>query len=401
MSKSLDKVVFLGMYPWYDQSINDTVRCLVRAAEGLQRLYINPPLGLRATVTNGKYLVQSLGWQSSVDEGIQILQPPFGFAPVALGLRAQADRLAAKRLAAMLDARWGTGWREETLLYVSSYSYTQRELIKQLGAKYVFFHIVDDNFSFPSVQNDRRVWQAQEKYFTYMMAHSTVVTAVSPVIAEKYSRQYQRPVEVLRNGVDVAHFATAADSPPPEELLAVDRPVLLFIGAINSWIDIGLLDQVAQNLPETLLVLVGPCFKDSVDQALWQRLTGRPNVRWVGSKPYRQLPQYAGAAKVLLLPRTNDEYSRASDPLKLYEYLATGQAVVSTPLPSALQYSEYVYVADGPEEFVRQIKQALAEHSPQQAARQREFAQQFAWPHKIKQMAQLLELAADVTLACP
>jgi glycosyltransferase involved in cell wall biosynthesis len=257
---------------------------------------------------------------------------------------------------------------------------------------------VDDNFSFPSVQNDRRVWQAQEKYFTYMMANSTVVTAVSPVIAEKYSEKYQRSVEVLRNGVDVPHFAAAANSLPPEDLLAVDRPVLLFIGAINSWIDIKLLDQVAQSLPESLLILVGPCFNDSVDQATWQRLTSRTNVRWLGSKPYQQLPQYAGVAKVLLLPRTNDEHSRASDPLKLYEYLATGQAVVSTPLPSALQYSDYVYVAETPEEFVQQIKLALVEHTTDQAARQREFAQQFAWPHKIKQMSQLLEQSANVTL---
>ena len=398
MDKKLDKVVFLGMYPWYDQSINDTVRCLVRAADGLQRVYIDPPLGLRATVTNGKYLLQSLAWQSSTDGDVNILKPPLGFAPMALGLRAQADRWAAKKLDTMLNARWGPQWREETLLYVSSYSYTQRELIKELAPRHLFFHIVDDNFSFPSVQNDRRVWQAQEKYFTYMMANSTVVTAVSPVIAEKYSEKYQRSVEVLRNGVDVPHFAAAANSLPPEDLLAVDRPVLLFIGAINSWIDIKLLDQVAQSLPESLLILVGPCFNDSVDQATWQRLTSRTNVRWLGSKPYQQLPQYAGVAKVLLLPRTNDEHSRASDPLKLYEYLATGQAVVSTPLPSALQYSDYVYVAETPEEFVQQIKLALVEHTTDQAARQREFAQQFAWPHKIKQMSQLLEQSANVTL---
>lgn len=398
MDKKLDKVVFLGMYPWYDQSINDTVRCLVRAADGLQKIYIDPPLGLRATVTNGKYLYQSLAWQSATDGDVHILKPPFGFAPVALGLRAQADLWAAKKLDAMLSDRWGAKWREETLVYVSSYSYTQRELIRQLAPRHLFFHIVDDNFSFPSVQNDPRVWQAQEQYFTYMMANSTVVTAVSPVIAEKYSDQYQRPVEVLRNGVDVPHFAAAATSPPPEELLAEDRPVLLFIGAINSWIDIKLLDQVAQSLPESLLVMVGPCFNEHVDQTTWQRLTSRTNVRWLGSKPYQQLPQYAGAAKVLLLPRTNDEHSRASDPLKLYEYLATGQSVVSTPLPSALQYSEYVYVAETPEEFVQQIRVALAEHNPEKAARQREFSQQFAWPHKIEQMSRLLEQAANVTL---
>lgn len=337
-----------------------------------------------------------MAWQASTDDSIDILQPPLGFAPVMAGLRAKADGWAAKRLAAQFAQRWGADWRQETLIYVSSYSYTQLELIRQLAPQYLFFHIVDDNFSFPSVQENPRVWQAQEKYFDYMMASSTAVTAVSPAIADKYSNLYRRPVTVVRNGVDVPHFAAAASSLVPAELEAEDRPVLLFIGAINAWIDIELLDYVAASLPQTRMILVGPCFDDSIDQTVWQRLTGRPNVDWLGSKPYRQLPQYAGAAKVLLLPRTNDEYSKASDPLKLYEYLATGQSVVSTPLPSAVQYGDYVYVAATPDEFVQAVKAALANDQEGRAAQQRDFAQQFAWPNKIRQMSQVLQEATGM-----
>jgi glycosyltransferase involved in cell wall biosynthesis len=232
-------------------------------------------------------------------------------------------------------------------------------------------------------------------FYQYMMTNSSAVIAVSPELAGKYSELYHRDVHVIKNGVNVEHFR-GHEFPPVPEMADIPQPVLMYTGSINSWVDLPLLIKLADDRPGYSLVLIGHYYEGSTDTSQWQELLGKPNVYWLKSKPYAMLPGYIQNAAALLLPRTKDEHSLASDPLKLYEYLSTGKPVVSTALPAVGDFREFVYVSDM-ENFAVTADMAIKEHDPARARRQTTMMEKHSWPARVKEMADVLLANCGVT----
>ncbi len=408
----IQAVVFVGMNPWHRQEINDTVRFLAAACRGrADRLYLEPPRGFREAAGDPAYLAGATRWQREVCDGIEIYAPPLGFAPVFLGLRKLADSHAAAKLDRLLRERYGPSWRERVLVYISSWSYTQTGLVQKLRPRHLLFHILDDSFAFPLIRDHPRVLAGNKSFYRYMMDRSSVVIAVSRELARKYAALYGRPVHVVRNGVDVEHFRprepgrlpAPAQSPgaapvPPPEMAGIPRPVLMYTGSINSWVDLPLLLRLAGARPGCSLVLIGHCYEGTVDAGLWRELLDRPNVHWLRSRPYGLLPGYLHCASALLLPRTGAEHSRASDPLKLYEYLSTGKPVVSTALPAVEDFRAFVYVPESREGFAAATDAALKDHGPDRAARQAAMMEKHSWTARVNDIAEILAAHCGLTM---
>ena len=390
MIKQFRAVVLVGMYEWHDREINDTVRCLANAFKGLDRYYIDPPKGLRALKGDLSYVFRSLRWRWSHDGDVTVGIPPLGFLPVKLGLRERANHYAACGLIRKLKNKYGPDWRDGTLFYVSSGSYTITGFVDMLSPKHLVFHLLDDNFAFPIIKSDRRVWEENKVFMDYMMLQSSLVLAVSPELVRKYSEMYNRKIYVLGNGVDVEHFNPDRRLAVLPELEVVSEPMLMFIGAVNSWIDIVLLNELAENRPYYKLVIIGPCYENSIDLAVWNSLKEKSNVLWLGSKPFAELPRYIQNASVLLLPRTRDEHSLASDPLKLYEYLATGKPVVAVGIPAVQKFAGFVYSADSRENFIEQVDKALSTWNEEKQALQVAEAKGYSWSSRVETIFKLL-----------
>ena len=95
----------------------------------------------------------------------------------------------------------------------------------------------------------------------------------------------------------------------------------------SDWFDVDLMIDVAKRFPEASIVLLGKVTMDL------SRLTSLPNVHLLGRKPFADLPAYAKAFDVALLPFPITEVTLNANPLKVREYLAAGLPVVSTRIP--------------------------------------------------------------------
>ncbi|HUT25988.1 MAG TPA: glycosyltransferase, partial [Sumerlaeia bacterium] len=137
------------------------------------------------------------------------------------------------------------------------------------------------------------------------------------------------------------------------------RPIVGFFGAINERLDADLLTGLAERMPEASIVLVGPIYRR------FGGLREAPNVHSTGLKPYAELPRYLAAFDCAIVPYRLDAGIEFVQPVKILEYLAGGKPVVSTAIPDvAALYSDTVRIArGGPEDFVRQVREALAEGS--------------------------------------
>jgi glycosyltransferase involved in cell wall biosynthesis len=80
-----------------------------------------------------------------------------------------------------------------------------------------------------------------------------------------------------------------------------------------------------------------------------------------------------------------------SDPLKVYEYLAAGKAVVSVPLPAVEELGDAVLIAHDTPEFVTQIRRAIDHGSPSDVELRRAVAAQHSAENIAGRLAQLFE----------
>ena len=100
-----------------------------------------------------------------------------------------------------------------------------------------------------------------------------------------------------------------------------------------------------QPRPQYSFVLIGQVFGRDVSP-----LETLPNVRLLGNKPYADIPAYLYHFDACLIPFLLNQVTKATDPVKLYEYLSLGKPVVATDMAELSQCGDLLYIgkdADG------------------------------------------------------
>ncbi|SDU40116.1 MULTISPECIES: glycosyltransferase family 1 protein [Pseudomonas fluorescens group] len=191
-----------------------------------------------------------------------------------------------------------------------------------------------------------------------LLARADVVFTGGYSLWEVKQRQHGNAYPVP-SSVDIAHFAAARQAlPEPPDQAAIARPRLGFFGVIDERFDIELIERVATMRPDWQIALIGPVVK--IDP---QTLPQRPNIHYLGSKQYTELPDYLAGWDVALMPFALNASTRYISPTKTPEYLAGGCPVVSTPIHDVVSgYGESgaVFIAATAEAFVEAIEKALA-----------------------------------------
>jgi glycosyltransferase involved in cell wall biosynthesis len=81
-------------------------------------------------------------------------------------------------------------------------------------------------------------------------------------------------------------------------------------------------------------------------------------VRILGPRPYASLPELFAGADAGIVPFRLTPMTHAIHPIKVYEYLAAGLPVVSTPMEETAAMGAPVALAAGAEEFARALEAA-------------------------------------------
>ena len=180
------------------------------------------------------------------------------------------------------------------------------------------------------------------------------------------------------NGVDAEHFIQGGRM-IPDEYQSIPQPRVVYVGAIKTWFDVALLQQVATRLEGVSFVLVGP---HSVDISELNRLT---NVYVLGRRSYSEVPRYLKHAQVGMIPFKVNQLVDAVNPLKLYEYMACGLPVVATSWKELRQIDSPAVLCDSAEDFSNAIEKAIAEKSDRQALVN--FASRADWSRRFESLA--------------
>lgn len=184
-----------------------------------------------------------------------------------------------------------------------------------------------------------------------------LVVTSSRTLFETKSRLHGN-VRYLPHGVDYDLFSQALESgEKPAELASVDRPIVGFVGLMDNYTDLELLDRLAASIPEAAFVFIGP--------SRLQRPPRGENVYCLGPKPHEALFRYLAHFDVGIVPYRPGSFAEHANPTKLREYLAAGVPVVSVPVPEARGISPHVTFAEDRNRFVEAVRERLEESSDQ------------------------------------
>jgi glycosyltransferase involved in cell wall biosynthesis len=222
------------------------------------------------------------------------------------------------------------------------------------------------NFAFSRSRVIKSVFLAIERF---MIRRSRVVIVICPSLEET--------VKAIEPGAQTVLIENAPgsseDEATPAAAAAVRRslqldpstPVVLYTGTFEAYQGLDLLFAamaiVRRTRPDARLVLAGGR-ADQVTKAREQALAaGIEDVTmFAGERPASEIPAYLLAADLLVSPRSRG----TNTPLKLYQYLRSGKAIVATRLLTHTQVlSDDTAILTGatPQEYAEGILAGLTD----------------------------------------
>ncbi|MCE9646977.1 MAG: glycosyltransferase [Chloroflexi bacterium] len=184
----------------------------------------------------------------------------------------------------------------------------------------------------------RRFWQAKGRKVM------TVTTSALRIALERSTRIRftDESLLIAPNGVELEKYDGLPN--PPEARRQLNLPAGLtvgFTGHIYPGRGADLLFELAGQMPQVNFLWVGGT-PELVD--FWRvKLTqaGMINVTMTGFVKHESIPLHQAAADVLLMPygrsisaSSGQDIAEVINPMKMFEYMASGRAIVSADLPS-------------------------------------------------------------------
>lgn len=210
-----------------------------------------------------------------------------------------------------------------------------------------------------------------------LIAEADGVCVSSEFLARMVS--LQRDCEIVRNGADVAYFSRR----PPTVFEPEGRPVIGYFGAIADWFDMDLVVACARHNPQWQFILIGEV--NGCDISTAKKL---PNIAFLGERPYDRLTYYLYSFDVCIVPFKLVDLIKATNPVKVYEYLCAGHPVVATDMPELRLLPEgTVVLAGSAHEFEKKIAACLNESNGGATRRRRSWAARQSWEARARKLS--------------
>lgn len=202
-------------------------------------------------------------------------------------------------------------------------------------------------------------------------------------------------------------FETVFLKREPEEAAAWRRELLppgcqhlaVYSGALYRFKGVDLLIDVAQELPDVQFVLTGGTPEQVAayqDKAKHRQVNNLSFLGWI--LPRQRLVSLLQAADVLLHPHCSGKEADFTNPVKFFQYLASGTPIAATTISPLKPFQQpELAIAwcepDNPVHFAQCIRQVL-QHYPYQETGYGEngrYSQQFSWENRIANILQQVQ----------
>jgi glycosyltransferase involved in cell wall biosynthesis len=239
------------------------------------------------------------------------------------------------------------------------------------------YDCMDDHSGF--LHNGAAIVEAER----HLVAFADLVVASSALLYEHIESRARASL-LVRNACEYEHFSTVSSTRPrPQAAIRVG-----YYGAIAEWFDSALVASLARLRPTWRFELIGSTLAGDV-----RALQDADNVRLLGERVYGDLPRLISEWDVFIIPFKRVPLTEATNPVKVYEMLATGKPVVAVGLPELVPIARagLICVAATASEFATAIEQELADDNPATVERRRAFARANTWNSRYVELATAID----------
>ncbi|RPI83215.1 MAG: glycosyltransferase family 1 protein, partial [Chloroflexi bacterium] len=182
----------------------------------------------------------------------------------------------------------------------------------------------------------RKLFAEWTTQYCFNRAHRII--CVSTQLKEHLVKKWKVDTEkivVLPNAADIESFGRQYDVKEIRYQLGLkDEPVVMFVGGFYLWHDLTLLVKsflhVISSVPDAKLFLVGDGRTRSMVEKMVLDCGLQSAVVMTGPVEHCRVPEMLAVADVAVAPNIAFFDGHGGSPLKIYEYMAAGKAIVAT-----------------------------------------------------------------------
>ena len=231
-------------------------------------------------------------------------------------------------------------------------------------------------------------WGKHGQYLEPELIKKSDLCVANSVYLANYCKKYNPNSFYVGQGCDFSLFKNEDSVKIPESLLAIQKPILGYVGALLSIrLNENILLYLAEQKPNWGIVLVGP----EDDDFKQSRLHQLPNVHFLGPQKPETLPAYIKGFDVCLNPQALNPLTIGNYPRKIDEYLAMGKPTLATKTEAMSVFEGYVYMAETKEDYVALAEKALAENNPELEKQRIAFAKTHTWAKNVEEIYRAIE----------
>jgi glycosyltransferase involved in cell wall biosynthesis len=187
---------------------------------------------------------------------------------------------------------------------------------------------------------------------------NVIVIATATKLYNDVAKYRKKNFKLVTNGVVYEHFRDIKNVIPEEMKSIVEekKPIIGYYGALATWFDYKLVRDIANLRKDWNIVLIGWDYDGSLAKSGLNKLK---NVHVLKPVDYHRLPLYAQWFDVCTIPFLINDVTESTSPVKLFEYMALGKPIVTTPMPECKKYQSVIIAKNEGKDFVEKIEEGL------------------------------------------
>lgn len=227
--------------------------------------------------------------------------------------------------------------RPQAIVVTHVRHYWMARFLRLLFKRTIFYDCMDRNAEFADVaKNDVRFELSLRERASGVFCSSDAIL---------------RDLESLRaDGIYLVNNALAEVSVRVTNPVPAYRPRrAMYVGTVSDWFDFDAVEHLLASEEDAVVEIVGPA-----DVPIPQH----PRLIHRGVLEHSRAMEEMRCADVLIMPFRVNRLIEAVDPVKAYEYVASGRPAVCVDYPQLDHFGHYIRRYSGPEGFVEEVRRS-------------------------------------------
>lgn len=243
-------------------------------------------------------------------------------------------------------------------LYSTDWKLSVENIKNYMANGFGFIYEYIDDIS-PELAGTKDIPQNIIDKYNFVMSNKDVYVVVTADLLKQdvVNHRGEKNLVMSSNGVDYSFFDSFDENyefePEFTEILSLKKPIVCYYGALAKWFDYDLIKKIAATNKYSV-VLFGIKYDESFDE----NISNEKNIYFLGPRDYKILKNYAKKCDILTIPFKINDITRATSPVKVFEYMALNKPIVTTDMNECRKYKS-VLIGNDHEDFIAKLNTAL------------------------------------------